>query len=96
MTLLRTALGYAIRTERTDKNLTLRAVAQRAPLALGYLSEVERGQKDISSELLNSVSRGLDMKTSDLLLRAYDILADWEQQEKENETTHQNKCLTLS
>lgn len=84
MPLLRTAIGYAIRTKRLERGENLREVSHRAPIALGYLSEVERGQKDISSELLRAVARGLEIETSELMRYAVEVMSDWEQQEKEN------------
>lgn len=63
----RVVLGNAIKSERLRQNKTLRQVAEQAPLALGYLSEVERGQKELSSELLEGVLRSLGMTYLDLL-----------------------------
>ena len=61
MTLHRVVVGNAIKSERLRQKKTLRQVAEQAPLALGYLSEVERGQKELSSELLEGVLRSLGM-----------------------------------
>jgi transcriptional regulator with XRE-family HTH domain len=61
----------------------MRDVAVRAPMALGYLSEVERGQKDVSSELFNTIARGLGLPISELTKRTADVLTEWEQQEIE-------------
>jgi transcriptional regulator with XRE-family HTH domain len=47
---------------------TLREVAKSARVSLGYLSEVERGQKEASSELLNSICSALDLSLASLLL----------------------------
>ena len=63
----RVVLGNAIKSERLRQNKTLRQVAEQAPLALGYLSEVERGQKELSSELLDGVLRSLGMTYLDFL-----------------------------
>jgi transcriptional regulator with XRE-family HTH domain len=46
---------------------TLRDVAKSARVSLGYLSEVERGQKEASSELLNSICTALDLSLSNVL-----------------------------
>lgn len=73
--LLRQALGHALYFERTKQQLTLRDVSLRAPIALGYLSEVERGKKEVSSELLDSIAYALGKHTSDILKETYDILA---------------------
>ena len=49
---LRQAIGEVLRDVRQRHGRTLREVSQRARVSLGYLSEVERGQKEASSELL--------------------------------------------
>lgn len=67
MTLHRVVVGNALKTERLRQGKTLRQIAEQAPLALGYLSEVERGQKELSSELLEGVLRSLGMTYLDLL-----------------------------
>ncbi|MBN9173960.1 MAG: helix-turn-helix transcriptional regulator, partial [Microbacterium sp.] len=55
MILVRQEIGEVLRDFRQQKGRTLRQVASRASVALGYLSEVERGQKEASSEILASV-----------------------------------------
>ena len=60
-TLLRTYIGSALRQARISQGRTLRDVAKAARVSLGYLSEVERGQKEASSELLNSICQALDL-----------------------------------
>ena len=67
MTLLRTHLGGAIRAARVAQGRTLRDVAKSARVSLGYLSEVERGQKEASSELLNSICTALEIHLSKIL-----------------------------
>ena len=59
--LLREAVGTTLRAARTSQGRTLRDVARDARVSLGYLSEVERGQKEASSELLNSICQALDL-----------------------------------
>ena len=61
VTLLRTHIGSALRQARISQGRTLRDVAKAARVSLGYLSEVERGQKEASSELLNSICQALDL-----------------------------------
>ena len=56
MVLVREAVGLTLRAARTSQNRTLRDVARDARVSLGYLSEVERGQKEASSELLNAIT----------------------------------------
>ena len=65
--LLRDALGETLRGARTQQNRTLRDVSTAANVSLGYLSEVERGRKEASSELLASICDALDVELSDLL-----------------------------
>jgi transcriptional regulator with XRE-family HTH domain len=67
MTLLRRVLGDTLRGRRLRQRRTLREVSGAARVSLGYLSEVERGQKEASSELLASICAALDVKMSDVL-----------------------------
>jgi transcriptional regulator with XRE-family HTH domain len=67
MTLLRRVLGDTLRGRRLRQRRTLREVSGAARVSLGYLSEVERGQKEASSELLASICEALDVKMSDVL-----------------------------
>ena len=68
MILLRSHIGSALRTSRIAQGRTLRDVAKSARVSLGYLSEVERGQKEASSELLNSICSALDISIGEVLL----------------------------
>lgn len=65
--LLRDALGETLRDARTRQNRTLRDVSTAANVSLGYLSEVERGRKEASSELLASICDALDVELHDVL-----------------------------
>jgi transcriptional regulator with XRE-family HTH domain len=67
MTLLRTHLGSTLRSARMAQGRTLRDVAKSARVSLGYLSEVERGQKEASSELLNAICSALDLTLTSVL-----------------------------
>jgi transcriptional regulator with XRE-family HTH domain len=67
MTLLRTQLGTTLRGHRLRQRRTLRDVSGVARVSLGYLSEVERGQKEASSELLASICDALELELADLL-----------------------------
>ena len=67
MVLLRESVGLALRTARTEQSRTLRDVARDARVSLGYLSEVERGQKEASSELLNSICVALGLSLAGLM-----------------------------
>ncbi len=68
MILLRSHIGLALRTSRIQQGRTLRDVAKSARVSLGYLSEVERGQKEASSELLNSICSALDISLGEVLV----------------------------
>jgi transcriptional regulator with XRE-family HTH domain len=67
MVLLRESVGQALRRARTEQSRTLRDVARAARVSLGYLSEVERGQKEASSELLNSICEALGLTLGSLM-----------------------------
>lgn len=58
---LNIAIGDAIRTARMEKGMTLRDLSAKSHISLGYLSEVERGTKDVSSVVLECVARGLSI-----------------------------------
>ena len=75
MVLLRQELGDVLRDVRLQQGRTLRQVASRASVALGYLSEVERGQKEASSEILASVAEALEVPLSSILREVGDRLA---------------------
>lgn len=75
MAVLRTLLGESLRTIRLRQQRTLREVSSLAQVSLGYLSEVERGQKEASSELLASICRALGVRLSDVLRDVSDTLA---------------------
>lgn len=75
MTLLRTEIGDTLRNARRRQNRTLRDVSTGARVSLGYLSEIERGQKEASSELLASICDALDMPISVLLREVGDRMA---------------------
>src|SRR6186997_2107271 len=67
MILLRRELGDVLRDHRQAQGRTLREVSKSARVSLGYLSEVERGQKEASSELLASICSALDLPLSVVL-----------------------------
>ena len=72
---LRSLLGDALRERRLRQRRTLREVSGAARVSLGYLSEVERGQKEASSELLASICRALGVRLSDVLRDVSEELA---------------------
>lgn len=75
MVLLRRLLGDVLREHRRDQGRTLREVSAAARVSLGYLSEVERGQKEASSELLGSICEALEVPLSTVLRNVSDNLA---------------------
>lgn len=79
MVLLRQEIGEVLREVRQSQGLTLRQVANRANVALGYLSEVERGQKEVSSEILLAVSDGLNTPLSKILSEVSSRIAQTEE-----------------
>ncbi|MEI7540379.1 MAG: helix-turn-helix transcriptional regulator [Actinomycetes bacterium] len=68
MLLVREAVGLTLRSARTSQSRTLRDVARHARVSLGYLSEVERGQKEASSELLNAICVALGLTLSEVFI----------------------------
>jgi len=74
VTLMRTALGRRLRSHREGQRRTLRDVSGSARVSLGYLSEIERGQKEASSELLSSICDALELELADLLSETSDDL----------------------
>ena len=66
MPVLRQVVGETLRGLRLRQRRTLREVSARARVSLGYLSEVERGRKEPSSELLASICSALDVELSEL------------------------------
>lgn len=65
--LVRELIGESLREERVAQGKTLREISKAARVSLGYLSEVERGQKEASSELLASICSALDQPLSVIL-----------------------------
>lgn len=65
--LLREAIGDRLRHARTNQQRTLREISHSARVSLGYLSEVERGQKEASSELLAAICDALELPLPELL-----------------------------
>ena len=63
------AIGETLRAERTERGLTLKQVAEEAHVSVSYLAEIERGEKDPSSKVLENIAGGLEVEVSDLLIR---------------------------
>ena len=75
MVLLRHLLGDVLRRLRMRQGRTLREVSASARVSLGYLSEVERGQKEASSELLAAICAALDTPLSQVFREVSDNFA---------------------
>jgi transcriptional regulator with XRE-family HTH domain len=73
--LVREVIGDVLREARTSQGRTLREVSDSARVSLGYLSEVERGRKEPSSELLNAICDALDVPLSSVLTHAGERMA---------------------
>lgn len=78
MVILRRVVGEQLRRLRQDQGRTLRDVSSAARVSLGYLSEIERGQKEPSSELLAAICTALDVPLSSLLRSVSDEVASAE------------------
>ncbi|MGW4119690.1 helix-turn-helix domain-containing protein [Nocardia sp. NPDC004711] len=76
MTLLREAIGESLRRARVAQSRTLREVSTSARVSLGYLSEVERGRKEASSELLAAICQALDVPLAQVLFDVSSTMAD--------------------
>jgi transcriptional regulator with XRE-family HTH domain len=75
MVMFRRLLGDVLRDARTRQGLTLRELSAGARVSLGYISEIERGQKEASSELLASLCGALDLPMSQVLRDVSDAAA---------------------
>jgi transcriptional regulator with XRE-family HTH domain len=72
---LREAVGEALRRRRQAQGRTLREVADAAGVSLTYLSEVERGRKEASSEVLEAVCAALQLALADLFFEVAETLS---------------------
>lgn len=75
MVLFRRLLGDVLRNRRARRGLTLRELSKEAGVSLGYISEIERGRKEASSELLSSLCGALDVPLSSVLREVSDAVA---------------------
>ena len=75
MVIFRRLLGETLRQVRLDRGMTLRDVSADARVSLGYISEIERGQKEASSELLQALCEALDVSLSGVLREVSDQVA---------------------
>lgn len=75
MVLFRRLLGEVLRSRRMEQGRTLRQLCADARVSLGYMSEIERGQKEASSELLGAICAALDVPLSEILSDVADAVA---------------------
>lgn len=75
MVLFRRLLGDVLRSRRMEQGRTLRQLCADASVSLGYMSEIERGQKEASSELLAAICSALDVPLSEILSEVADAVA---------------------
>ena len=75
MVLFRRILGDVLRAQRVERGMTLRQLSGDARVSLGYISEIERGQKEASSELLASLCTALDVPLSEVLREVSEAVA---------------------
>ena len=75
MVLFRRLLGEVLRARRMEQGRSLRDLCAEAAVSLGYMSEIERGQKEASSELLSAICEALDLPLSALLSSVSDRFA---------------------
>jgi transcriptional regulator with XRE-family HTH domain len=73
--IFRRLLGEVLRAQRIRQGRTLRQVSADARVSLGYISEIERGQKEASSELLAALCAALDVPLSEILSEVSDAVA---------------------
>jgi transcriptional regulator with XRE-family HTH domain len=75
MVLFRRLLGEVLRARRMEQGRTLRQLCADARVSLGYMSEIERGRKEASSELLAAICSALDVPLSEILSEVSDAVA---------------------
>lgn len=75
MVLFRRLLGEVLRARRVAQGRTLRELCADASVSLGYMSEIERGHKEASSELLHAICSALDVPLSEILSEVSDAVA---------------------
>lgn len=74
---LREVLGEVIREYRQERLLSMRQLSERSCIALSYISELERGKKEASSEILARIAEGLDLPTYVLVVEAGYRMQEW-------------------
>jgi transcriptional regulator with XRE-family HTH domain len=95
-TLLREVIGDVLRRARLSQGRTLREVSDDARVSLGYLSEVERGRKEASSELLGAICGALEVPLSRVLSDAGESMHRREQEAPRHVATASAAHIDLS
>jgi transcriptional regulator with XRE-family HTH domain len=72
--LIRDALGEVLRRVRLQRAKTLQQLSDECQVSLPYLSEIERGRKEVSSEVLATICRSLDVPITSVLYEASELL----------------------
>ena len=83
------AMGEVLRELRREKGITLRELSKKSNVALGYISDIERGKKDPSSVVIQSLANGIGMSAAALIIESGYRMGDWDttelSEEKEEE-----------
>ncbi len=72
------ALGDVIRELRLERNLTLRTMSKRSNVALGYISEIERGHKEASSVVMKSLADALKVPIHQIVIETGYRMGEWD------------------
>jgi transcriptional regulator with XRE-family HTH domain len=73
------ALGHTIRLKRLEQNITMRALRELCPyISIGYLSEVERGMNNVSSELLETIAESLGVEVYELIRDTANLMENFD------------------
>lgn len=67
---LRVSIGDVIREVRTKQGMSLRTLSQKTSVSLGYLSEIELGKKEVSSEVIQCIADGLEVELAEIIVEA--------------------------
>ncbi|WUN92556.1 helix-turn-helix transcriptional regulator [Streptomyces bobili] len=90
-------VGDVLRRERQAQERTLKDVADTARISMPYLSEVERGRKEASSEVLAAAARALGLSLGDLLARAQgELVRLTSRTSRTSQTSHAGSTATTS
>ena len=77
---LGSAIGGTLRDLRTSQGMTLRELSRKAHVGYGHISDIERGRKYVSGELLEALAFGLDLSTTDFIGELYEYLKEHDEQ----------------